>query len=37
MYLSEEDFQKVLNMCLKDFENIPTWKKMDMKKKAGLF
>ncbi|GAM17820.1 hypothetical protein SAMD00019534_009950, partial [Acytostelium subglobosum LB1] len=37
MYLSEQDFQKVLGMQRAEWDLLPGWKKTDRKKSVGLF
>ncbi|XP_031552227.1 supervillin-like isoform X2 [Actinia tenebrosa] len=37
MYLHVAEFEKAFGMSKSDFESIPTWKKLGLKKKANLF
>ena len=36
-YLSPEDFQKLFQVSLTDYEKLPQWKKSNLKKKVGLY
>lgn len=36
-YLSDEEFRKVFGIGKEEFEGLASWKKLEMKKKAGLF
>ncbi|XP_066554646.1 supervillin isoform X2 [Amia ocellicauda] len=37
IYLSDEDFQKVLEMKRDEFNSLPNWKQINLKKSKGLF
>lgn len=37
VYLSEEEFESLFGMCREDFNDEPRWKKIEKKKKLGLF
>ncbi|XP_063981805.1 supervillin [Diachasmimorpha longicaudata] len=37
VYLSPVHFQELLGMNLDDFQNLPSWKQIEIKKKIGLF
>ena len=37
MYLSDEDFQEVFQMTKKEYTEKPEWRRVQMKKDAGLF
>ncbi|CAB4019168.1 supervillin isoform X5, partial [Paramuricea clavata] len=37
MYLSDEEFKEVFNMTKDEFNKLPKWKKLEQRKKAGLF
>lgn len=37
MYLSDEDFEKALEMTRSDYESLPGWKQVNLKKAKGLF
>jgi len=37
LYLSNADFQQVFGISYKEFQAIPKWKQLDLKKKVGLF
>ncbi|XP_051557627.1 supervillin-like isoform X2 [Myxocyprinus asiaticus] len=37
MYLSEEDFESVLDMKREEFDTLPGWKQVNLKKTKGLF
>lgn len=36
-YLSDVDFENLLGSSRSDFQRLPKWRQMDLKKKAGLF
>lgn len=36
-YLSDEDFQRVLEMKREEFNSLPSWKQINLKKAKGLF
>lgn len=36
-YLSDEEFQELLQTSKEEFANLPTWKQTNLKKKARLF
>eukprot|EP01132_Coremiostelium_polycephalum_P002473 gene2473-3060_t len=37
MYLSDDEFKKVFNLSKQEWEKIPAWKKIELKKTASLF
>uniref|UniRef100_A0A8C5E3P0 HP domain-containing protein n=1 Tax=Gouania willdenowi TaxID=441366 RepID=A0A8C5E3P0_GOUWI len=37
IYLSENDFEKALEMSREEYEHLPTWKQVNLKKARGLF
>ena len=37
MYLSDAEFEQVFGMTKTAFVNMASWKKPDLKKRAGLF
>ncbi|XP_018583541.1 supervillin isoform X2 [Scleropages formosus] len=37
LYLSDEDFQRVLEMTQDEFNSLPIWKQINLKKSKGLF
>lgn len=37
LYLNDEDFQRIFAMTYEQFDVLPRWKKLDLKKKVGLF
>uniref|UniRef100_A0A8C4XG34 HP domain-containing protein n=1 Tax=Erpetoichthys calabaricus TaxID=27687 RepID=A0A8C4XG34_ERPCA len=37
VYLSDEDFQRVLEMKKDEFNALPAWKQLNLKKSKGLF
>ncbi|KAJ8414282.1 hypothetical protein AAFF_G00051520 [Aldrovandia affinis] len=37
IYLSDQDFQRVLEMKRDEFNSLPTWKQINLKKSKGLF
>lgn len=37
LYLNDEDFQQIFAMSYEQFDVLPRWKKLDLKKKVGLF
>ncbi|EEC12561.1 villin, putative [Ixodes scapularis] len=37
LYLNDEEFLRIFSMAYEEFEGLPKWKKLDLKKKVGLF
>ncbi|XP_034940979.1 supervillin-like isoform X2 [Chelonus insularis] len=37
LYLSPQHFQELLGMTIEEFQELPLWKQIDIKKKIGLF
>lgn len=37
LYLSEKDFELALGMDRKEFNDLPSWKQIELKKERGLF
>lgn len=37
LYLNDEDFVRIFSMSYDQFDALPRWKKLDLKKKVGLF
>lgn len=37
LYLTDVDFQRIFSMGYEDFAELPRWKKLELKKKVGLF
>uniref|UniRef100_A0AAY5F1T8 HP domain-containing protein n=1 Tax=Electrophorus electricus TaxID=8005 RepID=A0AAY5F1T8_ELEEL len=37
VYLSDEDFEKALEMKREEYETLPGWKQVNLKKAKGLF
>uniref|UniRef100_A0A4W5QNA8 HP domain-containing protein n=1 Tax=Hucho hucho TaxID=62062 RepID=A0A4W5QNA8_9TELE len=37
IYLSDQDFEKALDMKREEYEGLPGWKQVNLKKAKGLF